>query len=126
MRERMENSTITYRIRKAVLLLLLACAGVVAVRAFSERSRAAASEACVVKADAVGAARILADNATEITPTETLSPTPTPMTEEHKSNLRSLAAERYALGVILAGMVSLGILIVLFRYWARRSGGKQD
>jgi len=41
---------------------------------------------------------------------------------ERKERLKKLAAERYALGVILAGAISIGILIVLFLYWSKKSG----
>jgi hypothetical protein len=43
-----------------------------------------------------------------------------------KDKLKTIAAEKYALGVILASAISIGILIVLFRYWSRRSGGRRE
>ena len=68
---------------------------------------------------------ILADNETE----ETATATPTPeltQAPSRKDKLKTIAAEKYALGVILAGAISIGILIVLFRYWSRRSGGRRE
>ena len=34
---------------------------------------------------------------------------------------KHLAAEQYALGVILAGSITIGILIVMYFYWSKRA-----
>ena len=68
---------------------------------------------------------ILADNETEETPTATPTPELT-QAPSRKDKLKTIAAEKYALGVILASAISIGILIVLFRYWSRRSGGRRE
>ena len=68
---------------------------------------------------------ILADNETEETPTATPTPELT-QAPSRKDKLKTIAAEKYALGVILASAISIGILIVLFRYWSRRSGGRKE
>lgn len=133
MREVSENRTSTYRTQSAARLLLLALVAAVFVRLFAGDLSAEASFVDIF-GGGISENNTTSANATEIAPksnsgNETAEPevtaTPTPESDR-KGRLKTLAAERYALGVILAGAISIGMLIVLFRYWTRRSGGRKE
>ena len=90
--------------------------------------RAQAAEALPARTVAIGSV-VNADLLYTEPPTATPEPTATPgVTGEptRREKLKTIAAEKYALGVILAGCISIGILIVLFRYWTKRSGGHKE
>ena len=55
-----------------------------------------------------------------VTPTEAVEPTPTPKPK------KQLAAEQYALGVILAGGIAIGMMVALFFYYTKQNNGGQD
>ncbi len=80
-------------------------------------NRAAAADAAVIS------------NAVKGVPDETPSDiepvtiTPTPMNQQEIQNRKTYVMEKYALGVILASGITIGMLIVLFLYWNRKAGG---
>lgn len=92
--------------------------------------RAQAAEALPARVNFVGTGSVVNADLIYTEPaTATPEPTATPgVTGEptKREKLKTIAAEKYALGVILAGCISIGILIVLFRYWTRRSGGHKE
>lgn len=57
--------------------------------------------------------------------TEPVEATPTPVNQQDVQNRKNFVMEKYALGVILASGITIGMLIVLFLYWNRKTGGNR-
>ena len=104
---------IAYGIRKAARALVLLFAFVLLFSMSRQQAQAANiyyGNGTITAADLAGE-----DEDAEASPTEAPEATPTPKPK------KQMAAEQYALGVILAGGIAIGMMVAVFFYYTKQN-----